>query len=159
LSRAALKSNRMVSMILRWIAKTVVVLMAAVTSLFVLVVIGLLGYFFLALAFPERMDNTGKPITVADVRAAPLPIYDPYGDGPAKIKDKEHRTVTDENGRYLFERLVASGGVKEGMWVQEYDIVVNADGYKPQKIHVRKTPKSRQDITTVVDFVLEETGQ
>ena len=48
------------------------------------------------------------------------------------------------------------GGIKEGMWVQEYDIKINAEGYAPQKIHVWNDFKAHEDIITLKDFVLEE---
>jgi len=151
-------------MIERLILKGIVVLTVTVIGIVALSVIGLLGYFFLALAFPERMtvtgrvtDIRGRPIRGVEVRAAPLPIHDPYSDHSMEPKDKEQIVVSDENGRYRFGNLIASGGVKEGMWVQEYDIVANADGYAPQKIRVRKDHKSKEEAITLVDFIVETT--
>lgn len=145
------------------IVKGIVVFTVVVAGIIALAVIGVLGYFFLALAFPERMSVTGRvtdirgqPIRGVEVRAVPLPVYTPYLDHSMEPKDKEHIAVTDENGRYRFKGLVASGGVKEGMWVQEYDIVANADGYAPKKIRVRNDFETHEDVITLTDFVLEE---
>ncbi|HUS72471.1 MAG TPA: cellulase family glycosylhydrolase [Sedimentisphaerales bacterium] len=150
-------------MVRRLILKGIVVLAFVVIGIVAVAVIGVVGYFFLALAFPRRMSVTGrvtdikgKPIRRVEVRAVPLPVYTPHLDHSMEAKDKEHIAVTDENGRYLFKRLVASGGVKEGMWVQEYDIVANAEGYAPQKIRVWNDFETHEDIITLTDFVLEE---
>jgi hypothetical protein len=139
----------------------------AVTLVFMgivaLAVIVVIGYFFLALVFPRRMnvtgrviDSGGKPIKGIEVRAIPLPIHDPFVDHEIEPKDKEHITITDENGRFRFKRLIASGGVKEGMWLQEYNIVVTAEGYRPQTIRVRNYFEKHQDVIILGDFVLEE---
>lgn len=151
------------SLIRRLIVKAIVVFTFIVISIVVLAAIVVFGYFFLALAFPKRMSVTGrvtdirgKPIRGVEVRAVPLPVYTPFLDHSMEPKDKEHIAVTDENGRFRFKGLVASGGVKEGMWVQEYDIVVKAEGYGLQKSRVRNDFESHEDVITLTDFVLEE---
>ena len=151
-------------MVSRLILKTTVVLTFAFVGIIALTVIGIFGYFFLALAFPQRMtvtgrvtDPAGRPLKSVEVRAVPLPVYDPYSEtGSMQPQDKEHITVTDKLGRFRFKRLIASGGVKEGMWLQEYDILVNAKGCTTQTIHVRNDFKNHKDLITLGDFVLEE---
>ncbi len=64
--------------------------------------------------------------------------------------------VTDEHGRFRFKRLIASGGVKEGMWLQQYDITINARGYWSELIRVRNNCDRHMDLIKLEDFVLEE---
>lgn len=149
----------------RLILKGIVALTLVCMGIVALTVIIVFGYFFLALAFPRRMnvtgrviDSGGKPIKGIEVRAVPLPIHDPYVEHEIKPKDKEHITITDENGCFSFKRLIASGGVKEGMWLQEYNIVVTAEGYRPQTIRVRNYFEKHQDVIILGDFILEEKG-
>lgn len=150
-------------MIRRLILKTLAVLTAVILGLIVLAAIAIFASIFLALVFPDRMtvtgrvtDSAGKPIKAVEVLAVPLPVPDHYSDGLVETKAKEQRTISDENGRYLFEDIIASGGVKEGMWIQQYDIVVNADGCAQQSIRVSKNPKSPENVVTLADFVLEK---
>jgi hypothetical protein len=151
-------------MIGRLILKTIVVLTFAFIGIIALAVIGIFGYFFLALAFPQRMtvtgrvtDPAGRPLKAVEVRAVPLPVYDPYSEaGSMQPQDKEHITVTDKLGRFRFKRLIASGGVKEGMWMQEYDIVVKTQGYTPKIIRIRNDFEKHKDLITLGDLVLEE---
>jgi len=150
-------------MIRHLILKAIAVLTLVIASIVALAFIVVIGYFFLALAFPNRMtvkgrviDSAGKPIKSVEVRAIPLPIHVHFSEASMEPQDKEHKVFTDENGRYRFKRLIASGGVKEGMWVQQYDIIVNAEGYIHQKIRVRNDFKSHKDVITLTDFVLEK---
>lgn len=150
------------SMVKRLILKGIVAVTFVCMGIVALAVIVVFGYFFLALAFPRRMnvagrviDSGGKPIKGIEVRAVPLPIHDPYVDHEIEPQDKEHITITDENGRFRFKRLIASGGVKEGMWLQEYNIIVTAEGYRPQIIRVRNYFEKHEDVIMLGDFVLE----
>jgi len=151
-------------MIRHFIVKTIVVLTFVCIGIVALAVVGIVGYFFLALAFPRRMNVTGSvtdsggiPMQRVEVRAVPLAEYDAHReDCLTEPRDKKHIAVTDENGRYQFKRLVASGGVKEGMWVQEYDIKVKAEGYKTQTIRVRNDFEKHEDVIKLADFVLEK---
>lgn len=150
-------------MIGRLILKVIGVLTLVSISIVALAGILLVGWFLLAIIFPNRMnvtgrvtDSAGRPIKAAQVRAVPLPVYTPFLDHSMEPKDKARIAVTDENGRFRFNRLVASGGVKEGMWVQEYDIKINAEGYVPQKIHVWNDFETHKDLITLDDVVLEE---
>jgi hypothetical protein len=126
-------------MIGRMILKCVGVVTFASIGIVVLVVIVIAGWFFLALVFPNRMNVTGRvtdsggiPIKGVEVRAVPLPIHDAYSEtGTMEVQGKEHTAFTDEDGRFRFKKIIASGGVKEGMWLQEYNIVVTAEGYMP----------------------------
>ena len=150
-------------MVRRLILKGIVVLAFVVIGIVAVAVIVVVGYFFLALAFPRRMsvtgrvtDSTARPLKGVEVCAVPLPIPDPYSDHSMEPREKEHTVLSDENGRYRFKRLIASGGVKEGIWVQPYRIVANADGYVPQTTRVGRHPDSREDVIAGVDFVLEK---
>ncbi len=150
-------------MIGRLILKVIGVLTLVSISIVALAVILLVGWFLLAMIFPNRMnvtgrvtDSAGRPIKAAQVHAVPLPVYTPHLDHSMEPKDKPRIAVTDENGRFRFKRLIASGGVKEGMWVQEYDIKINAEGYAPQKIHVWNDLKNHKDVIKLEDFVLKE---
>jgi hypothetical protein len=146
----------------RSVVKAIVVLAAAVIGVVGVAVIGVVGYFFYHLAVPERMDVTGRvtdssgrAIEGIEVHAVPLPIADPYSDGAIEPKGRERTTVTDKSGRYRFEGLVASVGVKEGRCMQGYDIAARGEGCSPQVIRVCKHPDDRRDVIKLADFVLE----
>ena len=151
-------------MIGRLILKVIGVLTLVSISIVALAGILLVGWFLLAMIFPNRMnvtgrvtDSAGRPIKAAQVHAHPLAIFDAHSEESTKpARAKEQTVFTDEHGRFRFERLIASGGVKEGMWVQEYDIKINAEGYVPQKIHVWNDLKNHKDVIKLEDFVLEE---
>lgn len=147
----------------RSILKTMAALMATLVGLAALVVIGVVGYVLLALALPERMDITGRvtnssgePVKGIEIRAVPLPLHDPYSDSAMEPQDTEHTVISDENGRYRFEGLVASVGVKEGTCMQGYDIVARAEGCSSRVVRVCKHPDDRRDVITLADLVLEE---
>ena len=151
-------------MIGRLILKSITMVTFVSIGIVALAVIVMLGYFFVALAFPNRMsvigrvtDSGGRPIKGVGVRAVPLPIYDAYSEaGTMEAQGKEHTAFTDEDGRFRFKRLIASGGVKEGMWLQEYDIHVEAEGYMPRTIRLRNDCDRHKDVIMIGDFVLEE---
>lgn len=141
----------------------------ALVTLVGICIVGLLviligGWFFLALVFPNRMnvtgrvtDSGGKPMKGVEVRAVPLPIYDAYLEaGTMEAQGKEHTAFTDDDGRFQFKGIIASGGVKEGMWLQEYNIMVTAVGYRPQTIRLRNDCDRHKDVIMLGDFVLEE---
>jgi hypothetical protein len=143
--------------------KTIAVVALVSVGVVALAVAGFVGVLFYKAYVPERVsvtgrvtDSGGKPIKGIEVHAVPLPIHDPYSESAMEPKDTQHTAVSDENGRYRFKGLVAAGGVKEGMWVQEYDVVVNADGFTPKEIRFRKPPRSRQAVIRLADLVLEE---
>lgn len=129
-----------------------------------LLVIVIAGWFFLALVFPNRMNVTGrvtdvggKPIKGVEVRAVPLPIYDAYSEaGTMETQGKKHTAFTDDDGRFQFKRIIASGGVKEGMRLQEYNIYVEAEGYRPQIIRLRNDCDRHKDVIMLGDLILEE---
>jgi hypothetical protein len=129
-----------------------------------LLVILIAGWFFLALVFPNRMnvtgrvtDSGGKPMKGVEVRAVPLPIYDAYLEaGTMEAQGKEHTAFTDGDGRFRFKRIIASGGVKEGMWLQEYDIQMETEGYRLQTIRLRNDCDRHKYVIMLGDFVLEE---
>jgi hypothetical protein len=129
-----------------------------------LLVILVAGWFFLALVFPNRMnvtgrvtDKAGKPMMGVEVRAVPLPIYDAYSDtGTMEAQGKEHTAFTDDDGCFRFKRIIASGGVKEGMWLQEYRIEVKAEGYKPRSIRLRNNCDRHKDVIKLAEVALEE---
>jgi len=150
-------------MIARCILKVIGVLTLVSISIVALAVILLVGWFLLAMIFPNRMnvtgrvtDSAGRPIRAAQVRAVPLPVNTPVLEHSMEPKDKARIAVTDENGRFRFERLIASGGVKEGMWLQEYDISIKAVGYRPALIRVRNNCDRHMDLITLEDVVLEK---
>ncbi len=151
-------------MIGRLILKVIGVLTLVSISIVALAVILLVGWFLLAMIFPNRMnvtgrvtDSAGRPIKAAQVHAVPLAIFDAHSEDSTKpARGKEQIVVTEEHGRFRFKRLIASGGVKEGMWLQEYDIKINAEGYSPAKIHVRNSCDRHMDLITLDDVVLEE---
>jgi len=102
-------------------------------------------------------DSAGRPIKAAQVCADPLAIFDAHSEESTKpARGKEQTVFTDGDGRFRFERLVASGGVKEGMWLQEYDIRIKAEGYRPALIRVRNNCDRHKDLITLEDIVLEE---
>jgi protocatechuate 3,4-dioxygenase beta subunit len=102
-------------------------------------------------------DSAGRPIKAAQVHAVPLAIFDAHSEDSTKpARGKAQIVVTDEHGRFRFKRIVASGGVKEGMWLQKYDIKINAEGYRPTKIHVQNNCDRHMDLITLEDVVLEE---
>ncbi len=148
----------------RLILKVIGMLTLVGISIAALAVILLVGWFLVAVIIPNRMDVTGRvsdgagrPIKAAQVRAHPLAIFDAHSEDSMKpARGKEQTTVTDENGRFRFERLVASGGVKEGMWLQEYDIRIKAEGYRPAKIRVHNNCDRHKDLIKLEDIVLEE---
>ena len=156
-------TRRAENMTRRMIAKAVILITAISVGIVVLAVIGFLGLLFYKVAVPERMSITGRvtgiegrPIKAVQVRAVPLPIHDPYSDHSMEPREKEHTVLSDENGRYRFKGLVASGGVKEGIWTQPYRIVADADGYVPQTTRVGRHPDSRENVIAGVDFALEK---
>jgi hypothetical protein len=71
-------------------------------------------------------------------------------------REQEHTVLSDQNGRYRFKSLIASGGVKEGIWTQPYRIVAEADGYVPRTTRVTRHPDSREKVIAGVDFVLHQ---
>ena len=149
-------------MIGRLILKVIAVITFISIAIVALAVVGLFGYFLIA-ALPDKMivmgrvtDSGGNPIKGVKVHAVPLPIRVSFLEESMEPQDKEHITVTDEHGRYRFKGLIASGGVKEGIWIQEYDIVASADSYSSKKIHVHKDLESKEDVITLMDFILEE---
>ena len=149
-------------MIGRLILKVSGVLTLVSISIVALAGILLVGWFLLTMIFPNRMnvtgrvtDSAGRPIKAAQVHAFPLPINDTQSDADMmEPRGKEQIVVTDEHGRFRFNRLIASGGVKEGMWVQEYDIKINAEGYVPQKIHLWNDFETHKELITLEDVVL-----
>jgi hypothetical protein len=151
-------------MIGRLILKVIGVLTLVSIGIVALAVILLVGWFLLAVIFPNRMNVTGRvtdsagwPIKAAQVHAVPLPINDVQSDSDMmKPRGKARIVVTDEHGRFRFERLIASGGVKEGMWLQEYDIRIKAEGYRPALIRVRNNCDKHMELITLEDVVLEE---
>jgi len=147
----------------RLIAKTVILVTAVSVGIVALAAVGFLGLLFYKVAVPERMsvtgrvtDSAGRPLKGVEVRAVPLPIHDPYSDHSMEPREKEHTVLSDENGHYRFKGLIASGSVKEGIWVQPYRIVADVDGYVPQTTRVGRHPDSRENVIAAVDFVLEE---
>jgi hypothetical protein len=64
--------------------------------------------------------------------------------------------VTDEHGRFRLERLIASGGLKEGMWLQQYHSRINTRRYTPALIRVRNNCDRHMDLITLEDVALEE---
>jgi hypothetical protein len=145
------------------ITKAVILVTAVSIGIVVLAAVGFLGLLSYKVAVPERMsitgrvtDSAGRLIKGAQVRAVPLPIHDPYSDHSVEPREKERTVFSDQNGRYRFKRLVASGGVKEGIWVQPYRIVAEANGYVPQTTRVGRHPDSRENVIAGVDFVLEK---
>ncbi len=151
-------------MIGRLILKVIGVLTLVSISIVALAVILLVGWFLLAMIFPNRMnvtgrvtDSAGRPIKAAQVHAVPLAIFDAHSEESTKpARGKEQIVVTDEQGRFRFKRLIASGGVKEGMWLQQYDITINARGYWPELIRVRNNCDRHMDLITLDDVALEE---
>ncbi|MDH4239802.1 MAG: carboxypeptidase-like regulatory domain-containing protein [Phycisphaerae bacterium] len=151
-------------MIGRLILKSIAAVTFVSIGIVVLAVIVVIGYFFVALAFPNRMsvigrvtDSGGRPIKGVEVRAVPLPIHDAYSEaGTMEAQGKEHTAFTDDDGCFRLKRIIASGGVKEGMWLQEYNIMVTAEGYRPQIIRVRNDYDRHKDVIMPGDFVLEE---
>lgn len=147
----------------RLIAKTIILFTAVSIGIVVLAAVGFVGLFFYKVAIPERMsitgrvtDNTGGPLKGVEVRAVPLPIPDPYSDHSMEPREEGRAVLSDENGRYRFKGLIASGGIKEGIWVQPYRILANADGYVPQTTRVAIHPDSRRNLIAGVDFVLKK---
>ncbi|HIJ51769.1 MAG TPA: carboxypeptidase regulatory-like domain-containing protein [Planctomycetes bacterium] len=151
-------------MIGRLILKAISVLTFVCIAIVGLAVILLVGWFFLAMVFPNRMnvigrvtDSAGRPIKAVQVRAHPLAIFDAHSENSTKpARAKAQIVFTDGDGRFRFERLIASGGVKEGMWLQEYDIIINAEGHRPEKIHLRNSCDRHMDLIKLEDIVLEE---
>jgi len=151
------------SVFARHMLKAIAVVTLVGVGVVALVITGFIGVLFYRAYVPERVsvigrvtDSGGKPVKGIHVHAVPLPIHDPYSESAMEPKDTQHTTVSDENGRYRFKGLVAAGGVKEGMWVQEYDIVVSADGFAPKEIRFRRRPESRENVVRLADLVLEE---
>jgi len=148
----------------RLILKVIGVLTIVSISIAALAVILLVGWFLMAMIIPNRMnvtgrvtDSAGRPIKAAQVCADPLAIFDAHSEESTKpARGKEQTVFTDGDGRFRFERLVASGGVKEGMWLQEYDIRIKAEGYRPALIRVRNNCDRHKDLITLEDIVLEE---
>jgi hypothetical protein len=151
-------------MIARCILKVIGVLSLVGISIVALAVILLVGWFLLAMIFPNRMnvtgrvtDSAGRPIRAAQVHAHPLAIFDAHSENSTRpARGKAQIVVTDEQGRFRFERLIASGGVKEGMWLQEYDISIKADGYSPAMIRLHNSCDRHKDLITLEDIVLEK---
>ena len=109
-------------MIGRLILKVSGVLTLVSISIVALAAILLVGWFILTIIFPNRMnltcrvtDSAGRPIKAAQVHAVPLAIFDAHSEDSTKpARGKARIVVTDENGRFRFKILIASGGVKEG---------------------------------------------
>lgn len=148
----------------RLILKSIAVVTFVGIGIVGLLVIVIAGWFFLALVFPNRMnvtgrvtDSGGKPIKGVEVRAVPLPIYDAYSEaGTMEAQGKKHTAFTDDDGLFQFKRIIASGGVKEGMWLQEYNIHVEVEGYRPQTIRLRNDCDRHKDVIMLGDLILEE---
>jgi hypothetical protein len=147
---------------IRTIAKSIAVVIVALLSIAMLAIIGFLGFLFYKAAVPDRVsvtgrvtDSGGKPLKGVEVRAVPLPPNLSFVEDPKPQDNRVFTAATDTNGRYRLNGLAARCGVKEGMHIQEYNIVVRADGYVPRQVHFQKPPRSRERIITGVDFVLE----
>ena len=143
--------------------KIVGVLALVAISIVALMVVLLLGWFFLAAIIPNRMnvtgrvtDSAGRPIRAAQVHAVPLDASIPGMGNSMEAKGKEQIVFTDEQGRFRLERLIASGGVKEGMWLQEYDITIKADGYSPAHKRIRNSCDRHEDLIKLEDIVLQK---
>jgi hypothetical protein len=151
-------------MIARCTLKVIGVLTLVSISIVALAVILLVGWFLVAVIIPNRMnvtgrvtDSAGRPIKAARVHAVPLPIFDAHSEDSTKpARGKAQTVFTDEHGRFRFERLIASGGVKEGMWLQEYDISIKAKGYRHAKIRVHNSCDRHKDLISLEDVVLEK---
>jgi len=146
-------------MILRSVVKLFAIAALTVASLTVIAIAGFVGLLFYKAAVPERMgiqgrikDEREKPLSGVVVRVIPWRVHDPFGEEPVKTGAREESTVTDRNGRYRFRRLIAAGGVKEGSWVQKYDVEASAEGYAAQATTFQPTRGGggRKDL----DFVL-----
>jgi hypothetical protein len=147
--------------ILRWIALTTGVLMIVAFVGTLLLGVGFIGFFFYASAVPARMtvagrvtDNARKPMESVSVRAVPRPVMSSFSDHHLQTGAVEHWMTTDSSGRYRLEGLIAAGGVKEGAWVQEWDIVARADGFAAQRIRVMKGRSLSGLNVSLPDFVL-----
>ena len=147
----------------RLLLKVVGVLALVGISIVALMVVLLLGWFFLAAIIPNRMnvtgrvtDSTGRPIRDAKVHAVPLDAGIPGLGNSMEPQGRAKIVFTDENGQFLLDRLIASGGVKEGMWLQEYDISIKADGYSPAHKRLRNNCDNHEDLITLGDILLEK---
>ena len=152
-------------MIWRSILKTIAVLVTTAVGLAVLAVIAIAGYVIYHLVVPEKMDitgrvtnSTGQPVKGIEVRAVPLPLNDPFSDSDMKPQDAEHTVIFNEDGRYCFEGLVASVGVKEGRCMQGYHIVARSGERSSTVIRGCKHPDDRSSVITLDDLVVEQGG-
>jgi len=88
-------------------------------------------------------DSGGKPLQGVEVRVVPLAPNLSFAEDPKPQDSRVFTAVTDENGRYRLDGLAARCGVKEGMYIQGYNIVAHADGHAPRQIHFQKPRRSR----------------
>ncbi|NLH16692.1 MAG: carboxypeptidase regulatory-like domain-containing protein, partial [Phycisphaerae bacterium] len=72
---------------------------------------------------PERMtlsgrviDASGKPIPLAKVTAAPIPVHLDFSEDPIETGATAYSVTCNQSGQFRLERVIVSGGVKEGMW-------------------------------------------
>jgi hypothetical protein len=151
-------------MIGRLILKAIGVLTLVSIGIVGLAVILLVGWFLMDMGFPNRMsfrgrvtDGAGRPIKTLQVSVLPLPIFDAHSDDSTKpARGKEQIVVTDQHGRFRLKKLFASGRVKQGLCLQQYDIGINAEAYSPALIHVRNDCDRHMEVITLLDVVLKE---
>lgn len=131
----------------------------------VFAVIGVTGYFIYHCVVPERMDIAGRVIDSRgqgvkgiEVHAVPLPLNDPYSDSEMKPQDVEHAVISGEDGRYRFQGLVASVGVKEGRCMQGYHVVARAEDLSSAVVRVCKHPDDPRSVIAVEDLVFGGRG-
>lgn len=119
------------------------------------------GFLFYKAYIPERialsgrvMDAAGKPIPSAKISAVPIPVHLDYSEDPINTGAIVYSATCDSTGHFRLDCVIVSGGVKEGMWTQGYDIQATAPGYQLKAVPFRRTSTQKGDIT-LPDIVLK----
>ena len=120
------------------------------------------GFLFYKAYIPDRMtlsgrvmDTAGKPIPTAKISAVPEPVRLDYIEDPIKTGAVAYSATCDSAGQFRMDRVIVSGGVKEGMWIQSYELQISAPGYRLVTLPFRRPPKQKGDMR-IPDIILDK---
>ncbi len=121
------------------------------------------GFLLYKAYIPERMtlsgrvtDGSGKPTPSAKISAVPIPVHLDFSEDTINTGAIVYSATCDSAGQFRLDRMIAAGGVKEGMWIQAYELQISASGYRPALIPFRRPSNQKGDMK-IPDIVLEKT--
>jgi len=133
-------------------------------GLMVLAIAGAAGWYLMGLA-PVKVsvvgrvvDGTGGGIRNACVEATALPISSPESESAMEPPGTRFQRTFGDAGGYFQMKHVSIGvdaAEDKGGYVQEYTLIVSAEGYRPLPMHLRYEPGHKEKGIVLGDIVLE----